>query len=78
MPASICFACRFGYRALHRFARSCHEHHWILHADICLSFPSIDHLALIAQLERRIACHGTLWLLAMVMNGIWLSDSPSA
>jgi hypothetical protein len=78
MLASICCACRFGYRALRRFARACHEHHWILQADIRLYFPSIDHLAMIAQLERRIACPGTLWLLAIFMNGIWLSDSPSA
>ena len=53
------YANRRGYgthRALRRFARACHEHRWILQADIRLYFPSIDHLALIAQLERRIAC----------------------
>jgi retron-type reverse transcriptase len=46
------------------------EHRWILQADIRLHFPSIDHLTLIAQLERRIACPGTLWLLAVILaNG---------
>jgi retron-type reverse transcriptase len=67
------YANRRGYgshRALRRFARACREHRWILQADIRLYFPSIDHLALIAQLERRIVCPGTLWLLAVILaNG---------
>ena len=71
LPTS--YANRRGYgshRALRRFARACHEHPWVLQADIRLYFPSIDHLALIAQLERRIACPGTLWLLALILaNG---------
>jgi retron-type reverse transcriptase len=68
------YANRRGYgthRALRRFARACHEHRWILQADIRLYFPSIDHLALIAQLERRIACPATLWLLRSILaNGV--------
>ncbi len=71
LPTS--YANRPGYgshRALRRFARACREHRWILQADIRLYFPSIDHLALIAQLERRIACPHTLWLLAVILaNG---------
>ncbi len=71
LPTS--YANRRGYgshRALRRFARACCEHRWILQADIRLYFPSIDHLALIAQLERRIACPDTLWLLAVILaNG---------
>jgi RNA-directed DNA polymerase len=71
LPTS--YANRRGYgshRALRRFARACREHRWILQADIRFYFPSIDHLALIAQLERRIACPGTLWLLAVILaNG---------
>ena len=53
------YANRRGYgshRALRRFARAYHDYRWILQADIRLYFPSIDHLALIAQLERRISC----------------------
>ena len=71
LPTS--YANRKGYgthRALRRFARACREHRWILQADIRLYFPSIDHLALIAQLERRITCPGTLWLLSVILaNG---------
>ena len=70
------YANRKGYgthRALRRFARACREHRWILQADIRLYFPSIDHLALIAQLERRISCPGTLWLLSVI-----LANGPSA
>ena len=67
------YANRRGYgshRALRRFARACHDYRWILQADIRLYFPSIDHLVLIAQLERRIACPGTLWLLRSILaNG---------
>ena len=48
------FRDRVVHHALRRFARACREHRWILQADIRLYFPSIDHLALIAQLERRI------------------------
>lgn len=71
LPTS--YANRKGYgthRALRRFARACHEHSWVLQADIRLYFPSIDHLALIAQLQRLIACPGTLWLLHLILaNG---------
>ena len=67
------YANRRGYgshRALRRFARAYHDYRWILQADIRLYFPSIDHLALIAQLERRISCPGTLWLLRSILaNG---------
>ena len=71
MPTS--YANRKGYgthRALRRFARACRDHAWVLQADIRLYFPSIDHRLLQAQLERMIACPGTLWLLAMILaNG---------
>ncbi|MEB3266276.1 MAG: hypothetical protein VKN13_06660 [Cyanobacteriota bacterium] len=67
------YANRRGYgshRALHRFARACAEHPWVLQADIRLYFPSIDHRLLTAQLERWIACPHTLWLLAVILaNG---------
>jgi retron-type reverse transcriptase len=67
------YANRQGYgthRALRRFARACREHRWVLQADIRLYFPSIDHLLLLAQLEQRITCPGTLWLLrAILANG---------
>jgi retron-type reverse transcriptase len=67
------YANRHGYgshRALRRFARACREHPWVLQADIRLYFPSIDHQLLLAQLERRIACRPTLWLLrAILANG---------
>jgi retron-type reverse transcriptase len=67
------YANRHGYgshRALRRFARACREHPWVLQADIRLYFPSIDHQLLLAQLERRIACLPTLWLLrAILANG---------
>jgi retron-type reverse transcriptase len=67
------YANRHGYgshRALRRFARACREHPWVLQADIRLYFPSIDHQLLLAQLERRIACPPTLWLLGSIMaNG---------
>ena len=73
------YANRRGYgshRALRRFARACREHRWILQADIRLYFPSIDHLTLIAQLERRITCPGTIWLLSVILaNGA--SDAPA-
>lgn len=67
------FANRKGYgthRALRRFHRACREHRWILQADLRLYFPSIDHRLLINQLEQRIACPGTQWLLrAILVNG---------
>jgi retron-type reverse transcriptase len=67
------YANRHGYgshRALRRFARACREHPWVLQADIRLYFPSIDHQLLLAQLERRIACRPTLWLLRTILaNG---------
>ena len=77
LPTS--YANRKGYgthRALRRFARACREHRWILQADIRLYFPSIDHRLLVAQLDRHIACPGTLWLLAAILaNGA--SDGPA-
>jgi len=70
---STSYANRKGYgthRALHRFHRACREHTWVLQADIRLYFPSIDHSALLAQLEEGIACPGTLWLLGVILaNG---------
>ena len=70
---STSYANRKGYgshRALSRFARACGEHRWILQADIRLYFPSIDHHLLLSQLEERITCPGTLWLLQSILaNG---------
>jgi retron-type reverse transcriptase len=76
------YANRQGYgthRALRRFARACREHRWVLHADIRLYFPSIDHQLLLAQLEQRITCPGTLWLLrAILANGATLGPAIDA
>jgi RNA-directed DNA polymerase len=76
------YANRQGYgthRALRRFARACREHRWVLQADIRLYFPSIDHRLLMAQLEHRIACPGTLWLLRTILaNGATMGPAIDA
>jgi RNA-directed DNA polymerase len=67
------YANRQGYgthRALRRFNCACREHRWVLQADIRLYFPSIDLKLLLVQVERQIACPGTLWLLDRILaNG---------
>ena len=61
----------FGsHRALRRFTAAAGRHRWVLQADIRLYFPSIDLTILRAQLQARIPCPGTLWLLDQILaNG---------
>ena len=57
------------HRALARYERFRDRYRHVLRADIFRFFPAIDHGVLKADLRRRIACKGTLWLADRIIDG---------
>lgn len=55
------------HAALDRFTASARRHRYLLKADICLFFPSIDHRILVDLLARKVKCRRTLELAAAIV-----------
>jgi len=56
------------HRALVRCSRFCRASRYVLKCDIAEYFGSVDHDILSAQLRRRIADEGTLWLTEAIVR----------
>lgn len=71
LPTSYASCRGYGrHRTLRRFVRECRRHKCLFQADLRLYAPSLDHTVLRAQLAKRIACRGTLWMLDRILaNG---------
>ena len=66
------YANRKGYgthAAIRRYEQFRDRARHVLRADIYRYFPAIDHAILKADLRRRIACEGTLWLMDSIIDG---------
>ncbi|MGF1508384.1 MAG: reverse transcriptase domain-containing protein [Myxococcota bacterium] len=60
----------FGtHAAVRRYEQFRDRARHVLRADIYRYFPAIDHAILKADLRRRVACEGTLWLLDGIIDG---------
>ena len=57
------------HKAVGRYERYRDRHRHVLRCDIFRYFPAIDHEILKADLQRRIACPRTSWLLDAVIDG---------
>jgi retron-type reverse transcriptase len=57
------------HAALDRFTHFARRNRYLLHGDIRLYFPSIDHEILKRLLERRVKCGPTLELAARIIDG---------
>ncbi|MBM3488776.1 MAG: RNA-directed DNA polymerase [Alphaproteobacteria bacterium] len=57
------------HRAVARYERFRDRFGFVLRGDIYRYFPAIDHAVLKADLERRIACERTLWLIGAIIDG---------
>jgi retron-type reverse transcriptase len=65
------YANRIGFgshRALRRFTEFARSHQYVLQADICKYFPSIDHEILKSLIRRKIKCADTLWLIDTIID----------
>lgn len=65
------YANRSGYgthRALQRFTEFARTSRYVLQADICKYFPSLDHAILKSSLRRKIKCPETLWLIDQIID----------
>ena len=60
----------FGsHAAVRRYEQFRDRARYVLRSDIFRYFPAIDHAILKADLRRRVACEGTLWLLDTIIDG---------
>lgn len=65
------YANRTGYgthKALQRLIHFARHHRYVLQCDIRKYFPSLDHEILKAQIQRRIKCPETLWLINTIID----------
>ena len=60
---------RGTHRAVDRYEHFRDRFRHVLRCDIYRYFPAIDHAVLKADLRRRIACAGTMWLLDAIIDG---------
>jgi len=71
------YACRVGKGThagadrvtefLRRGHRECGQV-WVLKGDVASYFPSVDHVILLAMIERKIKCRGALWLIEEILD----------
>ena len=71
------YACRVGKgthvgadRVTEFLRRACRERGqvWVLKGDVAGYFPSVNHAALLAIIERKIKCPGALWLIEEILD----------
>ena len=71
------YANREGYgthRALKRFTHFARSSQYVLQCDIKKYFPSIDHEILKQQINRKIKCQDTLWLINAIIDNSNLQE----
>jgi len=56
------------HAALDRFQAFARKCRYVLKCDIQKYFPSIDHAILMSQIERKVRCSDTLWLIQQILN----------
>ena len=65
------YANRIGFgshRALKKFTEFARSNQYVLLADICKYFPSIDHEILKLLIRKKIKCSDTLWLIDNIID----------
>jgi RNA-directed DNA polymerase len=56
------------HKAIERYQHFAKQNKYVLKCDIRKFFPSIDHAVLKQEIQRKICCRDTLWLIAAIID----------
>jgi len=57
-----------SHQAVDRYQQFCRKNHYVLKCDVTQYFASMDHEILMQQIERKIKCPRTQWLLRRIIE----------